>query len=106
MASDSAHDTRAEPIACTLEPSDQNARIEEWRALRRNALIEETRDNTVSTTLWRRHVGVLERLGQLIEAERACCSFLAFELEEEDSVIRLETTFPPGADAVLDLVFA
>jgi len=106
MASDSAHDTRAEPIACTLEPSDQNARVEEWRELRRDALIRETRDATVSTTLWKPRAGVVERLEQLVEAERACCSFLEFELEEEDSVIRLETTFPPGGEAVLDLVFA
>ena len=93
------------PIACTLEPSDQNARIEEWRELRRDALIEETRDGAVSTTLWERRAGVLERLEQLVEAERDCCSFLDFHLEQEDSIVRLQTTFPPGGEAVLDLVF-
>lgn len=105
MASRTASGTAGEPIACTLEPTDQKARIEEWQALRRDALIEEIRDGGLSTTLWRGRAGVAERLEQLIEAERACCSFLAFEMEKDDSIIRLETTFPPGAEAVLDLVF-
>ncbi len=105
MTSRTASDTPGEPIACTLEPTDQRGRIEEWRALRRDALIEETRDGGVSTTLWRPGAGVVERLEQLIEAERTCCSFLDFELSQEDSIIRLKTTFPPGAETVLDLAF-
>lgn len=105
MASESADDTRAEPIACTLEPSDQTARIEEWRQLRRDALIEEAREGGVSTTRWERRPGVAQRLEQLVEAERACCSFLDFDLQHHGSTIRLETTFPPGGEAVLDLAF-
>jgi hypothetical protein len=104
MASQTTNQTPGEPIACTLEPSDQKARIEAWQALRRDALIEEIRVGVVSTTLWRRRAGVVERLEQLMEAERACCSFLDFQLEES-STIRLTTTFPPGAEAILDLVF-
>lgn len=105
MTGGSAPDLGGEPVACTLAPSDQRARVEAWRELRRDALIDETRDGTVSTTRWERRAGVVERLERLIEAERRCCSFLAFHLEQDESVIRLETTFPPGAEAVLDVVF-
>ncbi len=105
MASQTASEAPGGRIACTLTPTDQKARIEEWRALRRDALMEETRDGGVSTTFWRRRAGVLQRLEQLIEAERACCSFFDFELEKDGSTIRLKTTFPPGAEAVLDLAF-
>ena len=105
MTSRSHADIPAEPIACTLGPYDQKERIKEWQALRQDALFEEIRADGVSTTLWRDGAGTLERLEQLVEAERGCCSFLAFELERENAIIRLKTTFPPGAEAVLDLVF-
>ena len=105
MTARSAPDIGGEPIACTLGATDQDARIEEWRQLRRDALLGETREGSVSTTLWKSSAGVLERLGALVAAERRCCSFFDFNLEQEESVIRLRTTYPPGAEAVLDLVF-
>ena len=105
MTARSAPGIGGEPSACTLASTDQDARIEEWRQLRRDALLEETREGNVSTTLWEPSAGVRERLGDLIEAERRCCSFFDFDLEQEESVIRLKTTYPAGAEAVLDLVF-
>ena len=105
MTARSAPDIGGEPIACTLGATDQDARIEEWRQLRCDALLGETREGSVSTTLWKSSAGVLERLGALVAAERRCCSFFDFNLEQEESVIRLRTTYPPGAEAVLDLVF-
>ena len=105
MATRSDGDIPAETIACTLAPYDQKERVKEWQALCQDALIDEVRGDGVSTTLWRDGTGTAERLEQLIEAERGCCSFLDFELERENAIIRLKTTFPPGAEAVLDLVF-
>ena len=49
--------------------------------------------------MWARHAGVGERLRALVEAERQCCSFLGFELEEQAHAYVLRTTFPEGMTA-------
>ena len=93
---------QAEPLACTLTSSDQATRLEEWRALRRDGLVGETRDRLVWTTLWRRGGDVRARLDALIEHEKECCSFLAFEVDELPDVVRVRTRFPAGAEGMLN----
>ena len=97
-------DASIEPVACSLDEAGLEARLDEWRALRRDALLAESQAGNVRTTTWSPRSDVRERLERLVEAERACCSWLQFELFEERDAVRLDTTFPPGAEGVLDLV--
>lgn len=96
-------DAIIEPIACSLDGAGLEARLEEWRALRRDALIAESRHGNVRTTTWSPRGDVRERLERLVEAEGACCPFLQLELFEERDALRLDTTVPPEAEAVFDL---
>ncbi|MGH2750571.1 MAG: hypothetical protein ACRDK3_06825 [Actinomycetota bacterium] len=64
----------------------------------------ESTESNVKTTVWKRQGDVFTRLKRLVDAERQCCSFLGFDLEESDDEIRLRTTFPPGAEGLLTLV--
>ena len=98
--------TGATPIACTLTPTDLGARLADWRALRDEALVEESRDGLVWTTLWRRSDDVRERLEALIEGEKECCAFLTFEVDELDDAIRVQTRFPPSAEGLLEAMTA
>ena len=97
-------DASIESMACSLDGAGLEARLEEWRALRRDALIAESEAGNVRTTTWSPRSDVRKRLERLIEAERACCPLLQFELVEERDAVRLATTFPQGAEGVLDLV--
>jgi len=92
--------TAVEPIACTLGAGDEKTRRGEWRELRREGLISETREALVLTTVWTGD-GVPERLKALVEAEKQCCPFLDFELEELADTVRLRTVFPEGAEMML-----
>ncbi len=89
-----------EPIACTLGAGEQNTRLAAWRDLRRQGLLGEKREGLVLTTVWA-GAGVPERLRGLVEAEKQCCAFLDFELEEVGDAVLLRTVFPAGAEALL-----
>lgn len=93
----------SERIACSLPSADLHARLKEWGDLRRAALIVESTEGNVNTSIWERRDDVATRLKSLVDAERHCCSFLAFHLQETDDEIRLETTFPPGAKGMFIL---
>lgn len=92
----------AKPVACTLAADDQKTRLEGWRELRRDGLVTEIRAGRVLTTFWRRSGDIPNRLETLIEAEKQCCSFLEFELEEAADVVRVRTVFPEGAEGLLE----
>ena len=90
-------------IACTLEGADFARRVAEWRELGRSVK-ERTVEPGRVTAIYPRGDGLEERLARLIEAESACCPFLRFDMREEDESIRLELTFPPEAEAMIDQV--
>ncbi|MGI8478317.1 MAG: hypothetical protein ACR2M2_00400 [Gaiellaceae bacterium] len=85
--------------SCSLGATAFKSRFEDWQTLRRDALLDETEAGRVLITMWARHAGVGERLRALVEAERQCCSFLGFELEEQAHAYVLRTTFPEGMTA-------
>ena len=89
------------PLACTLDDVALGRRLAEWRAVRREALVSETQEGSVTTTVWLAGEGVFDRLARLVDAERTCCSFLRFELTRGSDEIRLVATAPRGADAAL-----
>jgi hypothetical protein len=69
--------------ACSLNTRDRQTRGAEWEALRRRGLIEAREGESV----WKKDVA--ERLGELVEAERICCSHLRWELEDRGETIVL-----------------
>ena len=89
---------------CSLDARQKADCAEAWRALRRDALLHVRDDGRVVTTTWRRSAGVRCRLDALIEAERACCSFIAFELDERPDTLVLRATTPAGAEPVTRLI--
>lgn len=107
MTADTTHShpataAAAEPVACTLGAGDQETRVAKWRELRREGLIREGRDGLVLTTDWRRDDDIADRLHALIEAEKRCCAFLDFEVEELGDLVRVRTVFPEGAESLLE----
>ena len=54
MTTETTHvyDAASRPLACTLTLADQKTRVQEWRALRREALLDEKHDGLVWTSLW------------------------------------------------------
>jgi hypothetical protein len=69
--------------ACTLDSEDLATRKDEWAALRREGLIE-SRDGA---SVWKKDVG--DRLEELVQAERICCSHLRWEIEKRGETIVL-----------------
>ncbi len=100
--SNTADAAAAEPLICTLGAGNQQTRLGQWRELKHDGLISESRNGLVLTTVWQRRGDVPGRLSALVEAERQCCAFLSFEIEELDQIIRVRTVFPAGAEALLE----
>jgi hypothetical protein len=87
-------------LACSLDPDNRARQGGEWRALRRDALIDAREEAGVVTSTWKRGEGVAGRLEALVEAERICCSFLGFELEEREETLVLRVVSPAGTEPV------
>jgi hypothetical protein len=82
-------------IACTLHPDDRAARMEQFAALGRDALIDTRRDGTTRVLRFSAGGDVPQRLGALVAAESDCCAFIRFDLRrktENQIVLRVETT--------------
>ncbi len=103
MATHVTTEEASSAVSCSLGAGDFKSRLENWETLRRDALLDETEAGGVLITVWSRHAGVGDRLRALVLAERQCCSFLGFELEEQAHAYVLRTTFPDGM-TVRDLV--
>jgi hypothetical protein len=93
---DSVTDSSFEvPQACTLSGGDARARVVEWRRLLRRAAVTRTPVAGGTRIALAPLDGVRTQLERLIEAERECCPFLDFELEETDGL--LAVTVPGDA---------
>ena len=91
------------PIACTLSAGDYRARLTEIAALSRHALRHVERRGLTLDLRYAPEAAA--RVRSLVEQERACCAFLAFELHEDADEVRLLVTAPPAAaDAVPELM--
>jgi hypothetical protein len=99
MTSQPTPTQKAQGPTCSLNPGELEARLSEWRSLRENALISETVQGQVLSSLYTRSDGVAQRLQALIEAEGRCCQFLEFELYEEGEAIRVDLRLPDGMSA-------
>lgn len=79
--------------ACTLAPRALEDRIRDWQSLAARALTRESGDGRVRATYPNRPE-VAQRLAELIDAEKECCSFLVFEVQERGSVLEVELRYP------------
>lgn len=91
-----------EPVVCSLTPEN--------RAGRKKALDELTRGIIERKELpdgmayrYEPKAGVVSRLAELVELERACCKFLAFRINvgQADGPVWLEIRGPEGTKALI-----
>jgi hypothetical protein len=80
------------PIACTLGPQDGAARLEEWRQITASVGLGRTNTPGQLTLRFRDDSGVGDELRRLVDAERACCAFLGWEVTHVDTEWRVEIT--------------
>jgi hypothetical protein len=84
-------------FACSLDDEQLAARREEWRALDRRALLRSEAGPHGSVRVYRGGEETARAIGELIEAEGECCSFLDFRVDRQGDEVRLSVGFPPEA---------
>ncbi len=95
--------TEAAPVACTLAPGAYRDRMAWIGALTRDALRSHERRGLAVVLCYAPEAR--DRVREMVRNERACCSFLAFDLSEEPDEIRLTITAPETAREVADTLF-
>ena len=93
----------ASPIACTLAPGAFKDRLAWIATLNKDALRKYERRDLVLELSYAPEAR--ERLHEMVRNEQACCAFLAFELHEAGSEIRLTVTAPETAREAADTLF-
>jgi hypothetical protein len=79
---------------CSLSPNALSERQGAWRSLTTQALQRRVEPGCVLSTYPNRPE-IVQRLAELVEAEKECCPFLEFDIREGDSVIEVELRYPP-----------
>ena len=87
-------DTR---VACSLGADELSQRLAEMSALGKDALMSVSPDGTLR---FRADEPTRRRLEAIVAAESQCCSFLGFELNEDDGDLALTIVAPEGAEPV------
>jgi hypothetical protein len=99
------HDPRDEvptaAPACRLTAAEWRDRVAAWRKVDALALDRRVSPGRVTTT-YPRTDDLVCRIRALVDAERVCCSFLGFDVREDDEFVEVELTYPPGAETLLD----
>jgi hypothetical protein len=83
--------------ACSLTDEELAARRREWRALDAQALLRTESRPDGRLLVYRGGVRTVRVLTALIEAERQCCSFLDFGVDQRDDEVRVTIGFAPDA---------
>ena len=84
--------------ACTLDPSDREARLREWQSLRADALVCESQSEAGSVSVFKANGDVRRRIDALIRAENDCCSHLRYDVAECEGRITIEITSSPESE--------
>lgn len=95
--------TEASPIACTLAPGAFKDRLAWIGALTRDALRSHERRNLALEL--RYGLEARDRVREMVGNERACCSFLTFDLRETADEIQLTITAPEAAREAAGILF-
>ncbi len=85
------------PIACSLDADALQQRLDEVRAVGREALLGTASDGTLR---FRATPATRARLEAIVAAEAECCAFLTLDLREADGELRLTLSAPEGAEPV------
>ncbi len=93
----------ARPIACTLASGEFEDRLAWIAALNKDALQKYERRDLVLELSYA--LDARERVHEMVRNERACCAFLAFELCETGSEIRVTVTAPEMDREAADTLF-
>ena len=90
---------------CTLNGAEMIERVDAWRLVSSQAISREIHSERV-TSIYPPDPDVTRQLKHLIAAEAICCSFLKFDLQEEEGRTVVELTFPEEARSVVESVIA
>ncbi len=94
---------RSQPVACSLDGSSMNRRVEDWQHLLTSATSRETITDGLRLTFPADPVLALD-ITRLALAEQACCTFFDFTLHLTPAVLELSVRTPEaGADMLTDL---
>jgi hypothetical protein len=88
-------DSEQIPIACALGTQDYKQRLAWIATLTREALREHNRDDLVLRLTYA--PAAEGRVGEMVAKERACCGFLAFDLDQDGDAVHLIITVPEAA---------
>jgi len=95
-----------QPIACTLPPGELRARIAALAELAGRTLEARTPILGGERLTFAGGAVVERDLRAAVEAERACCAFLALDLRREGDRLVLDVTGPAEAEPVIAELFA
>lgn len=84
------------PIACTLGPDDGAARMRRWEALSEKGRPGARRRGHLLEVRYQPEPGIREELEALAAAERQCCSFVAWNVSQDQDDVILRVTADPG----------
>jgi hypothetical protein len=90
------------PLACSLETSALEERLERWRRLNEAKLLGAQRDRAGVTLRYRADGDAEVELRELIRLEGECCAFLNMTLRREGGDLRLDVSGPPEAAEVVE----
>lgn len=93
-----------QPIACTLEAAEVDARMDDWQALLRLAIDRSPVDGGVSLS-FSPDPEVAALAGRLSVAEQACCSFFDFTVRASGGELHLDVRGPEQAQEVISAMF-
>lgn len=88
------------PIACSLKAGDLKDRLDQIKAIGTDALLSQEHVEGTHRLRFRAEPDIRQRLEAIVAAEGECCSFLAFELEEDSEGLTLSIAAPAGAEPV------
>ena len=92
------------PDGCSLDASGGATRLKRWQALTAGALVERHRKPGELRLRFRSGDGIRAELTALAEAERSCCSFLSWIVQEcADGVELVVAGRPADVDQVAAL---
>lgn len=100
------HDSESlEPVACTLGAKDGGQRLARWSALSTRGAPSVGREADTLVVVYPAGEGVAEELEALAAAERQCCSFAGWEVEQDTNrvVLRIRS-HPEGLAPIAALV--
>jgi hypothetical protein len=97
------HESREEPIACTLGTGAYRERLAWIGELNRSALQSARREGARLILAYDPRAAV--RVREMIRREQECCAFLDFELNEDEKELTLAITAPEAATGTLDALF-